>query len=216
MMIVDFMLETVSQYTPNIPQDDILKCASLDAVWKVVRLANGLETTGALLNNVWNVTRKANETPQALWSRLKRQYDDALLRINGLTYIDNPLDHNEDLSPTLHNVIILHWLQLIHPKMRDMVTQRFSKELRNATYASIFSEIMRSIDSFLKDLSDESASVCSYRNDSSYNTQRDYRNREPGRFSWRGRGNASRLRDSPSNRSSNKHCDYCRLTGRRA
>ena len=123
---VDFMLETISQYTPLIPQEDILKCDCLNAVWQTIRLHNGIETTGALLNSVWNVTRKPNETPQALWSRLKQQYDDALLRSHGLTYVDAKLDHNEVLSPTLHNVIILHWLQLIHPKMRDLVTQRFS------------------------------------------------------------------------------------------
>ena len=125
------------------------------------------------------------------------------------------MNYDEELSPTLHNVIILHWLQIIHPKMRDLVTQRFSKELRNATYASIWPEISRSIDSFLKDLSDESASasVCRYDSSSDYPPRKYAESNRP----WRGRGSTPRFRGTLPNRSQgNRRCDYCRLTGRRA
>ena len=84
--IVDFMLETISIYCPLIPQDDIFRCESLDAVWKVIRLHNDIESSGVLLNSLWNVTRQPNESPQALWSRLKQQYDDSLLRKNTHIY----------------------------------------------------------------------------------------------------------------------------------
>ena len=143
------------------------------------------------------------------------EYDDSLPRKNTLTYIDGPLNYDEELSPTLHNVTILHWLQIIHPKMRDLVTQRFSKELRNATYASIWPEISLSIDSFLKDLSDESASasVCRYDSSSDYPPQKYAESNRP----WRGRGSTPRFRGTLPHRSQgNRRCDYCRLTGRRA
>ena len=97
--------------------------------------------------------------------------------------------------------------------MRDMVSQRFSKELRDATYASIWPEISRSIDSFLKDLNDDSASICRYDSSPNYPSSR---YSEPNRSPWRGRGNPTRFRGAPANRSHNKQCDYCRLTGRRA
>ena len=99
--------------------------------------------------------------------------------------------------------------------MRDLVTQRFSKELRNATYASIWPEISRSIDSFLKDLSDESASasVCRYDSSSDYPPRKYAESNRP----WRGRGSTPRFRGTLPHRSQgNRRCDYCRLTGRRA
>ena len=208
--LVDFMLEQISMYCPLIPQQDIVHCESLDAVWKLIRIHNDIEPTGALLNAVWSITRQPNESPQALWSRLKQQYDDALLKRHTLKYVEAELDEDEVMSPTLHNVIILHWLQLIHPKMRDMVSQRFSRELRDATYASIWPEISRSIDSFLKDLTSESASICRYDSPQNYSSPRS------SRLPWRGRGVPSRFRGTPTTRSQNKQCDYCRLTGRRS
>ena len=212
--IIDFLLETIAQYCPLIPHNDIVNQGSLEDVWQLIRLHSNIETTGGLLNSVWNITREPNESPQALWSRLKQQYDDCLLRADTLKYVDAKLVINEAMSPTLHNVIILHWLQLIHPKMRDMVTQRFSKELRDATYASIWPEISRSIDSFLKDLSEEPVSVCRYDTSSNpgYNRQR---YSDSNRFPSRGRGFQPSLRGSKTNRSQGK-CDYCRVTGRRA
>ena len=218
--IVAFMLETIAQYCPLIPHIDITNCASLEEVWQVIRLHSNIETSGALLNNVWNITRQPEETPQALWSRLKQHYDDSLIRKDTLKYKDEVLNANEVMSPTLHNVIILHWLQIIHPKLRDMVTQRFSKELRDSTYASIWPEISRSIDTFMKDLSDEDSSIRRYDPTTKYNAPTTSYN--PPRYSdsnrsqWRGRGFTQRPRGAHPNRSqSTKRCDYCRITGRR-
>ena len=53
--------------------------------------------------------------------------------------VDGPVQKDEDLSPTLLNTIILHWLQVLHPDLRDLVTQRFVTQLRDHTYGAIFS-----------------------------------------------------------------------------
>ena len=53
---IDFMLSTIAQYLPKIPFNDIVNdCGSLDDVWQVVRLHSTIETSGALLNNAWNI-----------------------------------------------------------------------------------------------------------------------------------------------------------------
>ena len=123
---VDFMLETIAQYCPKIPHNDIVNdCGSLDDVWQVIRLHSNIETSGALLNDVWNITRLPDETPQALYSRIKQAYDDNLIRSNTIYYKNGVLDEDEEMSPTLHCTIILHWLQILHPKLRDHVTQLF-------------------------------------------------------------------------------------------
>ena len=75
--IVDFLLDTIAQYCPKIPHNDIVNdCASLEEVWQVIRLHSNIETSGALLNDIWNITRQPDETPQALYSRIKQAYDD--------------------------------------------------------------------------------------------------------------------------------------------
>ena len=84
------------------------------------------------------MVREPNETSQALYSRLKQIYDDNLLRSNGLHHEDGPLTEDEKLSSTLHNTIILHWLNILYPKLCDVASQRFATELRNSTYARIF------------------------------------------------------------------------------
>ena len=58
---VDFMLAQIANFCPKIPRNDIIKdCKSLNEVWQVIRLHSNIETSGALLNDVWNITRKTN------------------------------------------------------------------------------------------------------------------------------------------------------------
>ena len=64
--IVVFLLDSIACFLPLIPTDDILKCGSLNAVWKLIRIHSNIEATGSLLNGVWNVTRQPDESPQAL------------------------------------------------------------------------------------------------------------------------------------------------------
>ena len=202
--IVDMMLMQIANYCPTIPYNDIvLDCGSLKDVWQTIRLHSNIESSGALLNDCFNITRNSSETPQQLYSRLKQAYDDNLIKAASIKYKDTVLASDEELSPTLHCSIILHWLQILHPGLRDLVTQRFGTELRGASYASIFPEISRSVDSLMKDLTgSEATSVCRF-NES-------YSNRARGSYS----------RPKPFTRSthsnSTRTCDYCRITGRRA
>ena len=216
---VDFMLEQIAQYCPKIPHNDIVKdCGSLDDVWQVVRQHSNIETSGALLNDCWNLTRNPNETPQALYSRIKQHYDDNLIRKNTLHYKGAALTADEEMSPTLHCTIILHWLNVLHPKLRDRVTQRFSRELRTVTYADIWPEISHSVDSLLSELAEDS-SICRFGDSTS-------RYSDTPRFSGysrppsRSRGSYSRPRGSfhrPQQSSRQQLvCDYCRIMNRRS
>ena len=207
-VIVDMMLDQISNWTLNvIPRNDITRdCGSINEVWQKLRLFFNYETTGALLNEVWNVSREPDESPQALYSRLKQLYDDNLLKAYGLHHVDGPIVEDEELSPTLHNTIILHWLNILHPRLRDVVTQRFTTELRNSTYAKIFPEISRCINELLSSI--DSESVCRTFQPRSSNF-REY----PGN-----RSNSRDYRD-PRNRaqgkSRSKFCEYCKVGGRK-
>ena len=219
--IIDFILDTICQFLPCIPHNDIaLDCGSLNEVWQVVRLHSNIQTSGALLNDVWNVARLPNETPQQLYSRMKQAYDDNLIRANTLEYKGKVLLKDEKMSPTLHCTVILHWMQVLHPRLRDHVTQKFCTELRNVTYADLWPEISRNVDRFIKELQDDhEGAVCRIGDNSRYGDNPRYgTNFRP----QRSQGSYSRFRGPPrstlpnSSYSNFKSCDYCRVTGRKS
>ena len=219
--IIDFILDTICQFLPCIPHNDIaLDCGSLNEVWQVVRLHSNIQTSGALLNDVWNVARLPNETPQQLYSRMKQAYDDNLIRANTLEHKGKVMIKDEKMSPTLHCTVILHWMQVLHPRLRDHVTQKFCTELRNVTYADLWPEISRNVDRFIKELQDDhEGAVCRIGDNSRYGDNPRYgTNFRP----QRSQGSYSRFRGPPrstlpnSSYSNFKSCDYCRVTGRKS
>ena len=193
---VDMMMEQISNWCLNVvPRNDITRdCESIDAVWQKLRLFYNMETTGSLLNDTWGVVREPDETPQALYSRLKQLYDDNLLKKDGLKHVDGRLEEDEDLSPTLHNTIVLQWMNILHPKLRDTVTQRFTTELRDSTYARLFPEISRCVNELVAGLN-SGDTVCRTYGYNRFNGGG--RGREPyrGCDNYRGRGQSSYRRE---------------------
>ena len=203
-VIVDLMLDQIANWASCIPRNDITRdCSSLSDVWRRIRQFYNKQITGSLLNDVWNIKRQSEETPQALFSRLKQMVDDNLLTTDGLNHIDGKVSEDEELSPTLHNYLVLHWLQLLHPDLRDLVTSRFITQLRDNTYASIWPEISRSVDSLLEELN-SGVSVCRAfpSSKSSYNNSRGSQQQNQQKSSYQ-----------PSR--SKKLCEFCKATGKR-
>ena len=205
---VDLMLDQIANFAECIPRNDIVRdSASLEEVWQKIKLFYNLQSSGSLLNECWNIRRLPDETPQALFARLKQTYDENLITKEGLIHTEGPLDDDEEMSPTLHCTVILQWLEILHPKLRGLVTQRFSTELRKHTYAALFPEISRSIDSLLLEVEEDGQAEC----------------RAVSGFQRR--GGSSYYKDKPfrSDRKSSytgayqkKCCDYCKVLNRRA
>ena len=218
---VDLMLEQIANYATNIPRQDITRnSASLAEVWQNIRQYFNIQQSGSLLNEVWNIKREYEESPQALFGRMKQMYLDNLLTVGGLEHVDGQVDEDEELSPTLHNTIVLHWLQVLDPGLRDLVTQRFITQLRNTTYAALFPEISRSVESLLEELNHATAnrsyplpprSYSSFKSSSQPSRQRTYQpSYSPATSSQRNQEYSSY---NPN--SNKKGCDFCKLTGKR-
>ena len=223
---VDLMLDQIANWVADVlPRHNITRdCGSLDDIWEMIKRNYDLETTGSLLNHAWNVTRKPDETPQALFSRLKQTYDQNLLRKDGLMHVNGRLAADEEMSPTLLNTVILHWLQILHPRLRDLVTQRFAMELRDRTYAAIYPEISRSITELLHECTEGSSVMRAYSGGygrdgrsggargraSGYGGSRG-RSSDYGRGYGQSRGYSSGF----GSVSRPKGCDYCKVAGRR-
>ena len=79
--------------------------------------------------------------------------DDNLLVANGpLLHHGVNLDADEEMSPTLENMIVLTWLRLIHPELPNLVKQRYGTDLRSKTLASLKPEISLALDSLLEEI----------------------------------------------------------------
>jgi predicted aspartyl protease len=196
--IVDILLEQIANFAPTIPRNDIVRdSASVQDVWGKIRLYFNLEKSGALANECWSVKRKPEESPQALFARLKQTYDENLLSSFGLAHVDGPLTEDEEMSPSLHNNIILHWLNILHPQLRDTVTTRFSTQLRSQTYAALFPEISRSVCSLLEELNGEAA------------TNRVFSKQPYRKQSFQNRSNFKSAGPFVK-----KSCEYCKMTGK--
>jgi hypothetical protein len=79
--------------------------------------------------------------------------EDNLLIANGhITHHGVVIPADEELSPSLENMIVLTWLRLIHPDLPNLVKQRYGTELRSRSLASIKPEISQALDSLLDEL----------------------------------------------------------------
>ena len=56
-------------------------------------------------------------------------------------------ESDEELSPSLENLIVLTWLRLIDKNLPNLVKQRYGTELRSRTLASLKPEMSQALDS---------------------------------------------------------------------
>ena len=74
--------------------------------------------------------------------------DDNLLKANGsIRHHGENVTNDEELTPTLENVIVITWLRLVHPDLPALIKQRYGTELRSQTLASLKPEISQALKS---------------------------------------------------------------------
>ena len=78
--------------------------------------------------------------------------DSLLSTTSGLSHHGEVPTEEEELSPTLENLVVLLWLYLIHKDLPALVKQRYGTELRSRTLASIKPEISQAMDTLLESL----------------------------------------------------------------
>jgi len=120
---------------------------SLASIWQIIRLHYGFQATGAHLFDLADFKIQSDERHEDLHQRLMAFFEDNLLLKDGLNHQGIPLEEDEEMSPSLINIVVLHWLQLVYPSLPRLVKQRYGTELRSRTLASIKPEISRALDS---------------------------------------------------------------------
>ena len=113
----------------------------------------GFQSSGSHILDYANIRLEPDERPEDLFQRLVAFVEDSLISKTGAILHHGALpEEDEEMSPTLENLIVLNWLRLIHPDLPRLVKQRYGTELRSKTLASFKPEISQAMTSLLDEL----------------------------------------------------------------
>ena len=151
---LDLMLGQMANFCPVISRSSIVKnSTSISSVWQAIRAHYGFQSTGARFLDFSDIKLEVDERPEGLFQRLMSFTEDNLLVANGpITHHGANVTADEELNPTLENMVDLTWLKLIHTALPALVKQRYGTELRSKTLASLKPEISQALDSLLEEI----------------------------------------------------------------
>ena len=151
---LELMLGQIANYCPVISRNTIVKnSTSMNSIWQAIRLHFGFQSTGAHFLDFNNITLAPAERPEDLYQRLMSFIEDNLLLANGsISHHGEVPGADEDMSPTLENLVVLTWLRLVHPELPNLVKQRYGTELRSKSLATLKPEISQALDSLLEEI----------------------------------------------------------------
>ena len=103
---------------------------SFDGIRQFIRLHFGLQFTCTHSLDFADIKIELGEKPDDLYQRLVSFVEDNLLEAGGnITHHGKKWTDDEQLMPTVENIIVLTWLWLIHTDLSRLVKQRHCTEL---------------------------------------------------------------------------------------
>ena len=132
---LELLLGQIANYAPVIARNTIVcNSTSLESVWQALRQHYGFQITGSHFLDLADVKLGCDERSEDLFQHLTAFVDDNLLKQGGgISHHGEKADTDEEVSPTVENMIVLMWLQAIHPNLPKLVKQRYGTELRCRT-----------------------------------------------------------------------------------
>ena len=152
--MLNLMLGQIANFCPIIARNQIVrKSTSLDSIWQMIRAHFGFQSSGAHFLDLCDITLGPEERPEDLFQRLTAFFEDNLLQKNGsITHLGEKVAEDEDMSPSLENIIVYLWLSRLHVGLPKLVKQRYGTELRSRTLASLKPEISQALECLLDEL----------------------------------------------------------------
>ena len=113
--LLDLMLGQIANFCPVISRNFIIKSStSIDNIWQTIRLHFGLHTSGACFLDLSDICLDHNERHKDPFQRIQSFFDDNLLTKDcSITNHGEEISEDEEISPTVENMIVLIWLRLI-------------------------------------------------------------------------------------------------------
>ena len=150
---LELILGQIASYCPVISRNTIVKnSTSFNDIWQAIRLPFGFQSSGSHFLDLSDIKLEADECHDDLYQRLVAFIEDNMLEANGISHHGTQLTDDDEMTPTVENIIVLMWLKPIHPELRRLVKQRYGTELRSQTLVSIKPEILQAMDSLLDEL----------------------------------------------------------------
>ena len=213
-VMLDLMLGQIANFCPVIARNCIVRnSTSLNDIWSTIRLHYGFQATGAHFLDFSDIKYEADERPEDLYQRILAFVEDNLLTSGGgITHHGEPIQEDEELTPTIENFIVLHWLKLLHPDLPQVVKQRYGTELRSRTLASLKPEISQALTSLLESVECSRAMRAAALPPRSRNQPTPWRTQTQSRAQTQPRAQTpSRARSRPK---PTKSCPLCLQAGR--
>ena len=151
---LDLMLGQIANFCPVVARNTIVKnSTSMQSIWQSIRAHFGFQSTGSRFLDFNALCLEPGERPEDLYQRLLGFIDDNLLKANGsIRHCGEAITVDEEMTPSLENVIVLTWLRLVHPDLPALIKQRYGTELRSQTLASLKPEISQALESLLNEI----------------------------------------------------------------
>ena len=110
------MLGQIANFSPVISCSSIVKnSTSIRSVWQAIRAHYGVQSTSARFLDFSNIKLEVDEHPKDLFQCLMTFTEDNLLVANGpITHQGVHVTSDEELTPTLENMVVLTWLKLLY------------------------------------------------------------------------------------------------------
>jgi len=198
------MLGLISQWIPHYLAADVSKnSTSLDGIWQAIRKYYGFQQSEAQFMRFTAIQWEDGERPERLFQRILAHLQDNLLQKDcKLRHNGESVKVNEDLSPTVERLAVLHWMQLLHPGLPALVMRTFAYDLQRMTLKDMQPQIVDALDGFLEELRGETVKAA-----------RTYLPDNKPRFSQRPRMSSSN-KNSRQKPSRSKECRLCKGEGR--
>ena len=117
------MLGQIANFATIISRNEIIKnSTSLNDIWNKIRQHYGFHTTGSRFLDLTSIRLTAGERPEDLYQKLLSFIDDNLLTVDSsLTHHSANVERDEEMCPTLENVVVPLWLERLHVNLPSLI-----------------------------------------------------------------------------------------------
>ena len=150
------MLEYIAQWAPHFINHEIVdESTSISSVWQTIRQYYNLQRSESHFLQLTTIKWKGaeKERPEHFYRCVLSYVKDNLLRA------DSQVQHNkavltkdEDISPTVEQMTVLHWLELIDERLPMLVARTFATDLETRSLKDLQPQIASAMDSLLEQL----------------------------------------------------------------
>ena len=154
---LDRMIGYIAQYSPSLLYNDITnRSTSLDWIWKRIRKYYSFHPSEVNFLKLDNIKRETNERYETLFQRIIAHLEDNLLTTDSdITYEGEPVDENEELTPTCERLAVYLWLILIDKRLPTYIMRVYSHDLQTMSLKDLQPQICDAMDSLLAEINNQ-------------------------------------------------------------